>query len=213
MIDLPYSADKIIETLEPQVTPERLERMNQVIAQRTPQMSLVLEDIYDRGNASAVMRSAEAFGFFDFHTIELQEKFKESKRVTQGAHKWLLNKKWSTTADCVRHLKEQGRKVYVTHLTEVATPIQELDTSTPFALCFGNEKQGASQELVKLSDGCVFIPMRGFVQSFNISVAAALCFYELHQKLSDYRLNDEEKKTLKAHYLMKSVERWPSFFE
>jgi tRNA (guanosine-2'-O-)-methyltransferase len=200
---------KIIQTLQTQVTPERYEKICKVAAQRLPQVSVVLEDIYDRGNASAVMRSAEAFGFYQLHMIERQEKFKESKRVTQGAHKWLKIKKWDSTLRCVEELKAQGRKIYVTHLDPQALPLAEVPVDQPMALCFGNEKDGATQELIKLADQTVFIPMRGFVQSFNISVAAAISFYDLQKRISPPVQTNPD---LVAYYLTQSVDHWERYF-
>src|SRR5690606_23600355 len=91
------SPSELVATLKDRVTPERWEKIRAVTLQRLPQMSVVIENIYDRGNASAVIRSMEAFGFYQLHMIELQEKFKESQRTTAGAEKWLEIKKWKST--------------------------------------------------------------------------------------------------------------------
>ncbi len=204
------SPQMIIDRLSAVVTPERLAKIQKVASLRLPQVSVVLEDIYDRGNASAVMRSAEAFGLYQMHMIERQEKFKESKRVTQGAHKWLQINKWDSTLKCVEQLKKEGRKIYVTHLDPNALPLQDIPLDQPLALCFGNEKDGATQELISLADQTVFIPMRGFVQSFNISVAAAICFYDLQKRLSPPPNSDPH---MVAYYLTQSVDHWERYFE
>jgi len=206
------SDSEIIERLSGVVTPPRWEKIQKVAAQRISHMAVVIEDIYDRGNASAVMRSMEAFGFYQLHMIELHEKFKESQRVTQGADKWLNIKKWPSTASCVKALKDEGRKIYVTHLDPGAQPLEDIDTSEPFALCFGNEKKGASEELLKLADKSVFIPMRGFVQSFNISVAAAVSFYSLQNKIKSVKISSQEKDRLQAFYLTQTIENWEVYF-
>ena len=202
------SPEVIIQKLSQHVTPERWEKIQKVAQQRLPQMSVVLEDIYDRGNASAVMRSAEAFGIYKFHMIERQEKFKESNRVTQGAHKWLQIQKWDSTKKCIEHLRAQKIKIYVTHLDPTARPLHTVPTDEPFALCLGNEKDGATQELIDLADDTVFIPMRGFVQSFNISVAAAISFYDLQKRLTPPAQTDT---TLLAHFLTQSVDHWEKY--
>ncbi len=201
-----YSCDDLIKTLKEQVLPQRLERIQSVIDQRSKQVVTVMENIYDRGNTSAVMRSAEAFGFFQFHHIVQSDEFKESKRVTQGADKWLIQKTWDQTDACVDALKEQGYKIYVTHL-EGGTPLPEVSFDEPVALCFGNEKLGASPRLTARADEKVFIPMKGFVQSFNISVAAALAFQwaDLHGGDKGWaQLSDEERQHLLALYLFRS---------
>lgn len=206
------SPQDIVRRLSTQVTPERWGKIQKTVSGRISHMSVVIEDIYDRGNASAVMRSMEAFGFYQLHMIELSEKFKESQRVTQGADKWLNITKWKTTAECVQGLKAQGRKIYVTHLDPQAKPLEAIDTSQPFSICFGNEKKGASQELLSLADETVFIPMRGFVQSLNISVAAAVALYGLLQKVQHQKLTPEESERLTAYYLTQTVENWELYF-
>jgi tRNA (guanosine-2'-O-)-methyltransferase len=171
-----------------------------------------IEDIYDRGNASAVIRSMEAFGFYQLHMIELSEKFKQSERVTQGADKWVEVKKWKSTRACIDHLKAEGRKIYVTHLDPQAKPLEEIAVDQPLTIFFGNEKKGASEELISLADETVFIPMRGFVQSFNISVAAAVALYGLLNRLPKQGLEASEAERLAAHYLTQSIENWQVYF-
>ncbi len=208
---LKYPCDQVIRALEAQVTASRLAKINQVIDHRDSRLVTVMENIYDNGNTSAVMRSAEAFGFHHFHQIIGIDKFKESKRVTQGADKWLVKKKWKKTKDCIDHLKESGHKIYVTHL-EGGKPIGEVDFHQKVALCFGSEKEGASPELTQIADEKVFIPMQGFVQSFNISVAAALCFQHIHyehKKLKPFALADKERQYLLALYLYRSCGKPP----
>ncbi len=208
---LKYENAFLVEHLHSHVTPERWKRIQTAVDSRRPRTAVVLEDIYDRGNTSAVMRSAEAFGLYQLHMIELGEKFKESKRVTQGAHKWLDSKKWKSTAACVENLKGQGYKIYVTHLDAQAKPLAEVDMSQPFAIAFGNEKDGASAELLALADERVYIPMQGFVQSFNISVAAALCFYHIHLFAKKQHMSDEERTRLLALYLTRSIDIWEKY--
>ena len=204
--DKTFSCADVIELLREQVTPERLDRIEGVINNRNKNLITVMENIYDRGNTSAVMRSAEAFGFHNFHQVVEIDTFKESKRVTQGADKWLVQKHWETTQDCVTHLKDNGYKVYVTHL-EGGKPIDKVSFAEPVALCFGSEKNGASPLLTELADERVYIPMQGFVQSFNISVAAALCFQHVHKEhksLNLPSLSDIERQQLMALYLYRS---------
>lgn len=201
----------LVEHLQKHVTPERWTRIQTAVANRRPHVAVVLEDIYDRGNTSAVMRSAEAFGLYQLHMIELGEKFKESKRVTQGAHKWLDRTKWKSTNECISKLKSDGYKIYVTHLDQKAKPLAEVDMSVPFAICFGNEKDGASPEILEMADERVYIPMQGFVQSFNISVAAALCFYHIHLFAKKHPMTDDERARLQALYLTRTIDHWEKY--
>ncbi|MCB9026038.1 MAG: RNA methyltransferase [Bdellovibrionaceae bacterium] len=173
-----------IKKLEPFLTESRWDRIQNTIKNRTLNIVPVLEHIYDRGNISAVMRSAEAFGFINFHIVERPDgQFKTSNRVTQGTDKWLKIKKHKETKKCLGELKERGFKIYATHLNATVA-IDEIDFTQASAVILGNEKEGVSEEALEMCDDTFIIPMFGFAQSFNISVAGALCFYHIHK----YRL-------------------------
>lgn len=208
----------VLEKIGPLLTDERRQKIERVVSLRNFDTAVVLESIYDRGNVSAVMRSAEGLGFGNFHVIETQEKFKESARVTQGADKWVEVKKWKKTADCVRALKEQGYKICVTHLDEKSKPLHEVDFSGKTALVLGNEKDGVSPEMIEAADERIIIPMTGFVQSFNISVAGALSLYHISQdrlkKLgSNASLTQEEQGILQAYYYMRTQDSAAQYLE
>lgn len=194
----------------PLLTEERQRKITSVVNERCFNISVVLESIYDRGNTSAVMRSAEGLGFSNFHVIETFEKFKEANRVTQGADKWLEVKKWKTSKDCIDHLKKNKIRICVTSL-QASRPLHEIDFSTPLALVLGNEKDGVSKEMLEAADERVILPMPGFVQSFNISIAGALCLYHIsydrRQKLGTHAdLTEKQKEILKAAYAMRTMD-------
>lgn len=199
----------ILDLLSSQLTPERQKRIQEVIANRTFSVSVVCESIYDRGNISAAMRSAEAFGFAPFHVIETSEKFKNANRVTRGSEKWIEIQKWKSTKDCISFLKKQNRKLLVTSL-DANISIEEIDFSQPCAVVLGNEKEGVSQEMLEAADYRIKIPMYGFVQSFNISVAAALCLYHIsqsrRQKGITSELTDKQKRILEAVYTLRTLD-------
>lgn len=200
----------VMKHIFPLLTDERQRKITNVVNERCFNISVVLESIYDRGNTSAVMRSAEGLGFSNFHVIETFEKFKEANRVTQGADKWLEVKKWKTSKECIDHLKKNKIRICVTSL-QASRPLQEIDFSTPLALVLGNEKDGVSKEMLEAADERVILPMPGFVQSFNISIAGALCLYHIwydrKQKLgSNADLTNEQKEILKAAYAMRTMD-------
>jgi tRNA (guanosine-2'-O-)-methyltransferase len=205
-----YTAAQILQHLAPRLTPERWAKIQKVVANRTCDVSAVLENIYDRGNTSAVMRSAEAMGFQNIHLIEPGDRFKESNRVTAGADKWLDVVRFRETEVAIEHLKSRGYKILATHLDAKAKPLESMDLTAPIAIVFGNEKDGISPEMQKLADQTVILPMRGFVQSYNISVAAAIAF----QAISSARdragtsgtLNGEERRLLEAHYVLRTLD-------
>ncbi len=204
------SVETIMEKIWPLLTPERQRKIENVVAKRCFSIPVVLESIYDRGNISAVMRTAEGLGFANFHVIETQEKFKNSQRVTQGADKWVETKKWKSTTDAIKYFKDNKIRICVTSL-EAAKPLHEVDFSTPLALVLGNEKDGVSKEMIEAADERVIIPMPGFVQSFNISVAGALCLYQIFQnRLQRLGKNEdvtpEQISILKASYALRTLD-------
>ncbi len=204
-----YPAAEVIELLSSQLTRERRARIAEVIASRTYTIAPVLEGLYDRGNASAVLRSAEALGYQAVHLIETNKAFKKANRVTQGAEKWLDVIRWRDTASCVRHLREHGYRIVAACL-EDAVPIGTLRFDQPAAIVFGNEMRGVSEELLEGADARVMIPMDGFTRSFNISVAAALCLYHIQQDRArrlgqQGDLDHETRRALTASYYLRSV--------
>lgn len=207
--EISYPVDAILRVLGPLLTDSRKAKIEAVIEARTCTVVPVLEGLYDRGNVSAVLRSAEALGYENVHVIESSEHFKQANRVTQGAEKWLDVLTWPDTPSCVQHLQTQGYRVLATCFEE-ATPLPEIDFTVPTALVFGNEKEGVSPELLEMADGRAVLPMIGFSQSFNISVAAALCLYHIQQdriRRQGYHgdLESEEKRRLRAAYYHRSV--------
>ncbi len=201
---------EIIEVLSPLVSVERKERIATTLDSRTYNVTPVMEGLYDRGNVSAVLRSAEALGYQSAHIIQTSPNFKKAKRVTQGAEKWLDIQVWESTVECVRSLKSLGYKVLATCLEGTPRPIAEIDFTEPAALVFGNEKDGVSRELLSLADERVSIPLLGFSQSFNISVAAALSLYHANRdrvarggRHGD--LTADERDALTAIYYFRSV--------
>lgn len=204
-----YRAHEIVAHLSEYMTDARKSKIEVVVSRRTYAVTPVMEGLYDRGNVAAVMRSSEAFGFQAINIIETSKKFKQAKRVAQGADKWLDIQRWDSTSECVERLKGQGYRILATNLDE-AVPIGEIAFDRPTALVFGNEKDGVSEEMLDLADGCVKMPMHGFAQSFNISVAAALCLYHIFEDRlrrlgPPGDLTEEEREILTAVYYLRTV--------
>ena len=207
---LKVSTNDVMTHVFPLLTEDRRKKIERVAAGRCFDITVVLESIYDRGNISAVMRTAEGLGFSGFHIIETFEKFKNANRVTQGADKWVETKKWKSTREFIEYAKKNKIRICVTSLN-AAKPIHEVDFTTPLALVLGNEKDGVSREILDAADERVIIPMPGFVQSFNISVAGALCLYQIYQdrlrrlgKVED--VTPEQIEILKAHYALRTLD-------
>ncbi|MEZ4702303.1 MAG: RNA methyltransferase [Rhodothermales bacterium] len=200
----------VIERLSPFLTEPRKERIEHVLAGRTHTVATVVEGLINQGNISAVMRSAEALGFHRFHVIEAQGHFKRSSRTSQGADKWLDITRWETPDACVESLREAGYRIAVTHLSPDAVPIDTLDFTRKTALVLGNEQHGVSERMRELADTCCMIPMLGFTQSFNISVAAAVSLYHAFQDRVRRQgrqgdLTEAERDALRARYYALSV--------
>lgn len=196
-----YAPDAVWRALSTFATPARLNRIGAVAQGRTNQFIPILSDIYDRGNISAVLRSAEGLGFGEIHLIQRGDRFRVANRVTRGADEWLDIFTWGDPG-VVSGLKSRGYKVLSTGF-ENAKPIQEIDFTQPTAFVFGNEKDGVKPDIAELCDGCVYIPMNGFSQSFNISVAAAISMFAARQKIS---VSDEEHlKFYRGKLLLKSL--------
>jgi tRNA (guanosine-2'-O-)-methyltransferase len=156
--------------------PERRARIDAVVAQRTRTLTVVMEAFADSQNTNAVLRTAESFGVQEVHVVVgPQKRFDRNKKVSQNADKWLEVVRWKDTPACLAALKARGFRVLATHLGEGSCGLADLSFAAPTALVFGNEHAGVSDDARRLADACFAIPMRGFSQSFNVSVAAAIC--------------------------------------
>jgi len=162
--------------LEALIEPRRIARLDDVLSRRTRNLTLLLEDLYDPHNASACLRSAEAFGLQDIYVVEAENRFTPNQRVVQGAQQWLDLFRFEDTGSCLNALRARGYRIYASDLAATCS-LESLDFTQPTALAFGAEHSGASSALLRGADATFRIPMRGFSQSFNVSVAVALCLY------------------------------------
>jgi tRNA (guanosine-2'-O-)-methyltransferase len=207
-------SQKIIDLLTAYVTQERLTTLNKVLDERTNYISVVLEDIFQTHNASAVLRSGDCFGIQNVHVIENRYSYMENKDVAMGSSQWLsirrFNQKENNTLDAIKAVRDAGYRIVATtpHTNDVL--IKDLDLSKgKIALFFGSEKPGLSDIVMNNADEFVRIPMYGFTESFNISVSAALCLYELTTKLRnsdiDWHLSPAERTELLAQWMKLSA--------
>ena len=208
--DRTFTASEIVSGLEAFLTDERKSRISQVIDHRTLNVATVVEHLYDVGNISAVMRSAESFGFLPFHIIERPgAKYKISDRISKGTEKWLDIHKYKETEKCFLDLKKSGYQIYASDLSATCA-LHEIPVQNKVAIVFGNEKEGISDVAKKMADGTFIIPMHGFAQSFNISVAAAISFSAIHQKRLTAGfagdMSGEEKLRLRASYYLRTLD-------
>lgn len=202
---LPASVEHVIEALEPLLTAERKQRLSEVIAARSRAIVPVLDGLIDPHNIAAVLRSAEAFGVQEVHVIERGDEFVASQRIAQGTQRWIDVVRHASARSCVSALHERGYKVYVAAMHGKLGP-EALAREPRAAVVFGNEHEGVSSELAALADDVYTIPMRGFVQSLNVSVAAAITLSAAMQGRPG-ELAPSEQRTLLARYLVESIDR------
>lgn len=169
-------------------TNRRHQRIQSVLARRQPGLTVVLEDIHDPHNASAVLRSCDAVGVLDVHLVYVhQEPPRQSfgRATSASAAKWMRLHTWDTIEECYAHLRGEGFAILATALDHRSRGLYEADFTQPTALVFGNERSGVSPEAVEHADGTIYIPMLGMVESLNISVACAVTLYEaMRQRLA-----------------------------
>lgn len=204
-------AETILETLSPLISEERKERIDLACRQRTFDVLPIIEDPYDWGNVAAVCRSADAMGVGAVHIIRENntDKFKQSTRTSGGADKWLDIQLFDTTRECLHRAKENGFQVVATCLGKEAVRPGEIDWSKPTAIVFGNEMKGVSDEVVEMADGMCEIDIDGFVDSYNISVAAALMLWEARRVRLDKlgyhgNLTEKEIEILRAVFYLRN---------
>lgn len=182
----------ILEYLQSFLTRERQERFDQVLALRTQMLTVVLEDVYQPHNQSAVLRTAEALGLQDVHLIESTNRWRIDPQISMGSDRWLSvhrHRGETGTTACLERLHGDGFRILVASPDATATPLNEVAFDQPTALVIGHETDGVSPAALELADECVVVPMRGFVESFNLSVAAAVALVHLRSQLEASDLN------------------------
>ncbi|KYD18918.1 TrmH family RNA methyltransferase [Saccharococcus caldoxylosilyticus] len=192
------------------ILPERLQRMYEVLQKRTRYVTVLTEAVDDPHNQAAVLRTAEAFGVQDVYVVTGKAPFQPSPLVTRHADKWLTLYQKPDIITAIRDLQAKGYQVYASYLGEGTIPLSDIDVSRPTALLFGNEHSGVSQEALRAADATFMIPMYGFVQSFNISVAAALSLYDVTERARQqagerYYLSFAEKKELYETWMWQTL--------
>lgn len=166
------------------MTPEREKRLNDVLSKRQPNLTVVLENVNDPHNISAVMRTCDAVGVQDIYILNtaIAKHKKWGAKSSSSAAKWLTIHQYTNAAECFEVLRKRYKKIYTTHLSSDAVSLHELDLTEPVALVFGNEHGGVSEEIIKMADGNFIIPQVGIIKSLNISVACAVSLYEAYRQ-------------------------------
>ncbi|HBB91406.1 MAG: RNA methyltransferase [Bacteroidetes bacterium GWF2_49_14] len=204
----------LIQYLSQFATERRFQLMTEIAAQRTRYLTVVLEDIYQPHNASAVLRTCDCLGIQDVHIIEKKNRYTLNPDVELGSAQWLTlykhNQTDSPAKEAISALRSRGYRIVATtpHVRDVSPDDFDL-LNGPAAIVFGTEMRGITTEILDLADDFIRIPMAGFTESYNISVSAAIILYTLSQKLRksaiDWKLASEESDLLILEWLRKSV--------
>jgi len=208
-------AGRATELLAPFVMPERLERLRGVVARRTRRLTVLLEQVHDAHNIAACVRTCDAFGLQDLHVIPPADKpLRLSKLVSTGAHRWVTVHVHESLEDALHALSASGYRLagmdVVTGETHHTPGTIALDE--PLCLAFGNERDGVSDALNAAAERLVHIPMEGFVESFNVSVAVAITVARLRERIDTlgegaWGLGDGEKTALLDAWIVEDVPR------
>ena len=207
---------ELIEFLKEFILEDRFQNFQQVLKNRTRYITVVLEDIFQSQNASAVLRTADCFGIQDVHIIENKHSFQINPDVTLGSSKWLNINKYNNfttnTVECINALRNKGYRIIATTPENKSTELPNFDLeSGKMALFFGTELTGLSKEAIDRADGYLKIPMFGFTESFNISVSAAIILYELTTKVRnstiDWHLSEQESNEILLCWLKQTLRK------
>ena len=166
------------------MTPERFQRLISVLYKRQPGLTVVLENVFDPHNVSAVMRTCDAVGIQDVFILNnrIPPHKKWGYRSSSTAAEWLTIHQYTDVNECFEELRKRYNKIYATYLSDTASDVYDINMTESIALVFGNEHFGVSNDIRKLADGDFIIPQVGIIKSLNISVAVAVTLYEAYRQ-------------------------------
>ncbi|MFZ9760857.1 MAG: TrmH family RNA methyltransferase [Candidatus Kapaibacteriota bacterium] len=184
---------------------ERAGKIYACVSRRQPTLSVVLENVHDPHNVSAVLRSCDAVGVLDIHLVyHSGQTFPElGEKSSASARKWVLTRKHQSIDACYEHLRSEGKRILTTGMSKEAVSLYSVDFTQPLAIVFGNEHAGVSDEAIEKADGNMLIPQVGMIQSLNISVACAVTLYEAFRQRMHHGMyeNPQMDAGMLNHYL------------
>ncbi len=189
------------------MTERRKEKFLSVLQRRQPGLTVVMEDIHDPHNVSAMLRSADAVGVMEVQLLYAVEPFpKIGKKSSSSANKWIVRRQYKAVEECYGKLHDEGYVIYATHMGKKSKSLYELDLTKKVAFVFGNEHRGVSTEAAKHADENFLIPQVGMIQSLNVSVACAVTLYEAFRQR--YQAGMYEKPLLEEEQLHELLTQW-----
>ncbi|WP_262151646.1 TrmH family RNA methyltransferase [Chryseobacterium foetidum] len=208
---------QIYDYLKNFLTDERLSKIEHFAPESSDFILPVIEDIYQFRNAAAIVRSVEACGFHKVVALQEDNNFEPNLRVTKGADTWVEVERLPRNMESFQNIKDRGYKMVAVSLEKNAKFLPEYEITEPIALVFGTEMQGVTEEILDFADETLAIPMYGFTRSFNVSVAASICMYELKQKLIksdiDYKLDEEKLLQMKIRWAVNSIKSGQQIYD
>jgi len=185
----------------------RKNKLLQVLTHRQPDLTIVMENIHDPHNVSAMLRSADAVGIHEVQLLYTTEKFPRiGSKSSSSANKWMNKRKFSSVLECYSRLRSEGFQIFATRLNNSARELYEFDLTQPTAIVFGNEHRGVTDEAAEHADSTLCIPMMGMIQSLNVSVACAVTIYEALRQRLEKKMYDTPQLT--RHILEKFYHEW-----
>ena len=190
------------------MTPERREKLMAVLSKRQTDITVVLENVFDPHNISAVMRSCDAVGIQEIYVLntKIPRHKKWGARSSSSAAKWLTIHQFENADECFTAIRKKYSTILTTHLASNAVSLYELDLTKSVALVFGNEHSGVSEEIINMADGNFIIPQVGMIRSLNISVACAVSLYEAFRQ--KHNAGHFEKQKLAVEEYSSLYNRW-----
>jgi tRNA (guanosine-2'-O-)-methyltransferase len=187
-------------------TKERIQKVKRVLSRRQPDLRIVLEEVTNTHNASAVVRTCDAAGILYLDIISSSgEPFPVNEAVSTRAEKWLHFNYYHSTTECLEKLKQKGFTIAATFLGNKALPYTMVDYAQPLAVVFGNESEGISEEAQNLADYLIKIPMIGMVQSLNLSVSVGIILYEAVKQRTEKRFDKKMRLSSKEFEAFKKT--------
>ena len=191
------------------INQKRKERIKEILSQKQPTLQVMLDDVSNSQNVSAIIRSCDGVGVLNlYYSTKDDLNLRIHKTITQGTHRWLNRKRidYKDRVDFLKKRQKEGFQVVVTHLAEKSVSFTKVDYTKPTLLVMGNEHEGISDEVLAVADKNIVIPMRGMAQSLNVSVATALILYEAGRQRDEAKMYDKAQISIES--MEKIMEDW-----
>ncbi|GCD77629.1 tRNA (guanosine(18)-2'-O)-methyltransferase [Thermaurantimonas aggregans] len=195
------------------LTDHKKQLFSKLVKERTRRISWLADNLYHEQNASAIIRSADCFGFSEIYVLEDKYRYKVNEEIAMGAQKWVrpkaLHAENGKYESALKIIKSKGYRIIAASPHASGNTLEDLDLSTPLCIALGSERHGLHPEIIQQADGFVMIPMVGFTESLNVSVTAGILMYRLRKRLIEenipWQLTPEQEKEQLFEWALKTV--------